>query len=649
VTSRAVFDKLAGLMNREILDKWCERGILALVLGILVFGPLAMGAVDTLEFLVLQGLTMGVMLLWGARLWLNPRPQLLWPPICWAVVAFAVYAIIRYLTADIEYVARLEMVRVLIYAFLFFAILNNLHRQEPAQLISFTLVFLAMGISFYAIYQYVTDSDKVWQSIRLYKHRASGTYISPNSLGGFLEMILPLGLAYTLVSRAKPLTKVFVGYASLVIPAGIAVTVSRGSWISAGLAMVVFFVVLLFHRTYRLPLLALLVLILGVGFFLVPRSYFFHARIKQLFMENKVDDDQRFTLWKPAVQLWEENIWWGVGPGHFDFRYRAYRPETLQAQAGYVHNDFLNTLTDWGIAGAAFVTSAWVLLYAGAFKTWRFVRKPDSDFGGRMSSKLALVLGASVGLLAILFHSAVDFNMHIPANAILAVTLMALLSGCLRFATGRYWIGIGFGARAALTLTLLAGLGYLGWQGAREAHENVWLDKARRLQQTVPIPMAALGATLEKAFAAEPMNFETAYWIGEAYRMQSWEGTGDYRELAEKAMDWFERGIKINPYDGYNFMRYGMCLDWLGRHAEAKSYFDRAVQLDPNGYFTAAHMGWHYVQVENYAAARAWFERSKRLESEDNPIAASYLQIVTQKLFENATNSSPANSELLAR
>ena len=82
------------------------------------------------QFLVLQALTLGVMALWGVRLWVSPRPQLLWPPVCWAVLAFVIYAIIRYRQADIEYVARAELVRILIYAFLFFAILNNLHRQE---------------------------------------------------------------------------------------------------------------------------------------------------------------------------------------------------------------------------------------------------------------------------------------------------------------------------------------------------------------------------------------------------------------------------------------------------------------------------------------------------------------------------------------
>ena len=99
-------------MNRATLDSWCERGILYLMLAILVFGPLAMGAVRTPEFLVIQALTIGIMVLWGARLWISPKPQLLWPPLCWVVIVFTAYAIFRYFTAEVEYVAREELIAV---------------------------------------------------------------------------------------------------------------------------------------------------------------------------------------------------------------------------------------------------------------------------------------------------------------------------------------------------------------------------------------------------------------------------------------------------------------------------------------------------------------------------------------------------------
>src|ERR1700729_4082114 len=204
-------------MNREALDKFFERGILALVLAILVFAPLAMGAVDAWAFLVVQGLTIGVMFLWMLRIWFSPKPQLLWPPICWVVLAFTIYAVARYFTADIEYVARQEMIQVLVCAFLFFAIVNNLYRQEFSQVVSFTLIVLAMGISAYAVFQFFTHSNRVWNFTSLYAGRASGTYISPNNLAGFLEMLLPLAVAYILAGRIKVVTRIFLGYAALII------------------------------------------------------------------------------------------------------------------------------------------------------------------------------------------------------------------------------------------------------------------------------------------------------------------------------------------------------------------------------------------------------------------------------------------------
>ena len=97
------------------------------------------------------------------------------------------------------------------YAFLFFAIVNNLYRQESVQIVSFTLIFLAMGISSYAVAQLLTHSNHVWNLISPYAGRASGTYISPNNLAGFLEMLLPLAVSYLLVGRMNAVLRILLG------------------------------------------------------------------------------------------------------------------------------------------------------------------------------------------------------------------------------------------------------------------------------------------------------------------------------------------------------------------------------------------------------------------------------------------------------
>lgn len=629
-------------MDRERIDGWCERGILALVLGILVFGPLAMGAVGAFEFLVLQALAVGVLGLWTIRLWVNERPKLLWPPLCWAVLAFAIYAIARYLTADIEYLARQELIRVLIYAFLFFAIVNNLHRQESTTVISFTLVFLAMAIAGYAVYQYATGSDRVWHLVKPYQGRGSGTYICPNHLGGFLEMLLPLALAYTLTGRLKPVTRVLMGYAALVMTAGIVATVSRGSWLATGFALTLLFGVLALLRRYRLPAAALLVLLVAGLVVFVPRSFTFQSRARQLMAgDSQVRDDLRFALWQPAWRMWQDHPWWGVGPAHFDARFGQYRPDKVQMRPDRVHNDYLNTLADWGLVGAGLVATAVGLLAWGVVRTWRGVRVSNADIGPRNgSNKFAFVIGSAAGLAAILVHSVVDFNMHIPANAILAVTLMALLSAHLRFASDRFWISARYGIKTLATLCLVAGAVWLVLHGWRRGVESAWLRQADRAEKFSPAQVQFL----KRALAVEPNNYDTTYELAEALRRQSQEGGQfydglqgvTYADLAREALAGFERGAQLNPWDARNFLGAGWCLDWLKRHEEARARFNRALDLEPNSYLVMNYLGLHYVETGNYAAARTCFERALRLEWRENDTARNYLAIVNSRLLEAA-------------
>ncbi len=625
-------------MDQEDLDNLCERTILGLVLGILVFAPLAFGAVDAWAFLVVQALTLGVMLAWALRLWINPKPKLLWPPLCWVVLTFAIYAVARYLTADIEYAARQEMIQVLLYAFLFFAVVNNLYRQETAQVVSFTLVFLAMGISAYAVFQFVTHSDHVWNLAAMYPGRASGTYISPNNLAGFLEMVLPLAVAYLLAGRVTPVMRILLGYSALVILAGIVVTFSRGGWAAAAVALLALLVILIFQRQHQLPAFIALVLLIGggavFGKIYLSRTATYIEREKSSGMNlTHVQLELRSDLWLAAVQMWRENFWWGVGPAHYNYRFPEYRTARIQAQPDRAHNDYLNLLADWGTTGGLITLAGATVFGASLWRTRRHVKRVEKEFKSGHSNRLAFFLGAATALLALAVHSLVDFNLHIPANAILGVTLLALLSSNLRFATDRFWFSLKLPLKIPVTLALAAGIFYLGDQEIHRARETYWLARAEPLPNFSP----ELAATLEKAAAAEPKNFATSYAIGECYRTQSFDGGENFAALAQTAMDWFARGMKSNPYDAYNYLSYGMCLDWLERHDEAAPYFDRAAALDPNSYFILANVGWHFVQAGDYAAARPWLIRSLRLSYLQNEIAKSYLDLAEQRMIGNAS------------
>lgn len=651
-------------MDREQLDQWCERGILGLVIAILAWGPLSAGAVLPLEFLVLQGLAVALIGVWIVRLWVRPSHRLLWAPISWGVIAFTAYAILRYHQAEIEFVARGELIRIIIYAVLFFVIVDNLHRQESTQVLGFVLIFLAMAISIYAVYEFATGTPIVWHFLGAerkpdqYLSRGSGTYICPNNLAGFLEMILPLGVAFTLVGRFSPTVKVFLGYASLVMMAGLGVTLSRGGWLSAGLALLVMFVVLLGMRGRRLPAILFVALVIGCGAFFFNQTYHAQQRWDDLFREHA---DIRFHLWKPALEMWQDHFLWGAGPGHFDYRFPFYRPEVVQLRPGHVHNDYLNTLADYGLVGGLLVAVTLGLFLWGITKTWRFVKR-SGELVSKPSGRASVVLGGAIGLLAVALHSIVDFNMQVPGNALIAVGLLAMVTGYLRYSTEGYWVSSTWLIRICLTLVCLVAVVFMSCEGLKRYREVRVLQEANAVrtkvdQQTMDYARAMeqlaeradgnlilqlsgeIQAGLEReiellkrAYEIEPANFETAYRVGRLLQDFSFQGEANYVQMAEEAIEWYARASRANPYDSYNYMRSGMCLDWVGRHADARRFFDKAIRLDPSSFFVVAHYGVHLFYSGELDKAKVWLRKSLRLSDwRANHIAHAFLTQIALK------------------
>ncbi len=624
-------------MERSRIDVLLEGVIGLLVLAVLMIGPLATGLVRPQDFVWAMGLTALAVGLWVLRIWISPEHRVLFPPICYAVLAFVGYAVWCYTRAPIEYIARQELLRILVYAGIFFVFLNNLHRQEVTQRVAVAFLVLAMLISFYAVYQFLTRSEQVWTFTRPhgYEGRASGTYINPNHLAGFLEMILPIGVAFVMAGRFNILSKVLIGYASVVILVGLGLTISRAGWGAAGVGLL--FLLGLYLVAYSENWLPALLAAGCLGALAV--TLFFVAR-KADAGQNRLTElrsayDVRYRIWPAAVSIWHENLWFGGGPDHFDDRYRKYRAasDQLVGRPGKAHNDYLNALADWGIVGVSLIGLTFISLIWGVARSWKYLQRSTNELGAaRQSTRAAIALGTCSGLVAILAHSVYDFNMHIPANAMTAITLMAILSGFLRYSTERYWLSGVAWMRVLVSLPFVAGLAYLVPHGLRLYHESNHLAAAAAIKVMSPERLEHL----KGAFAIEDRNAKTAYAIGEHFWKESSEGSDGYEQKAKDAMSWFEKAQQLNPLDPGPLIRIGMCLDWLERKSEALPFFEKALALDPNGFNTVGHMGWHYFQVENYVEAKKWFEKSMSLYWTENPLSVTYLKLIEKKLAEKA-------------
>ena len=616
---------------RERADKYCGHGILLLVVTLLVIGPLLLGGAHVEFFAVMAGLGVAALLLWVVRLGVASEPTVFWPPVAWAVVAALAYALVRGQFAVLEYTALGELLRYALYAAVFFVVLNNIGHRQAAGWVTGALLTIAAFASLYAIFQALTKSSQVWHFARAeqYIGRGSGPYICPNHLAGLLELALPLGLAHLFLGRVGHLSRIVIGYAVLVIVAGLAATQSRGGWVATALALLLFFAVLLRQRGHRIPAMILLVLLAGAAVWFVLEMRASSERIRQALGDQKLNDI-RLYIWPVATRIWQEHFWWGAGPGHFDPLFRLFRNLHVQARPERAHNDYLNLLADFGLAGMILALVLLGLLAWTVFRVWPHVQRDGDDFRARQSNRAAFVLGAGTGLLALLLHAFVDFNFHMPANALAFTTLAALLAAHLRHAPGDYRVSLSLPGRLVVMSAGLVAAVALGHAAARRGWEDHLLRRANDSRTNRGEQLALL----HRAVALEPTNPETHFAIGEILRVTAWEMPPGQQDGVRDAMPWFERAWQINPYDAYSHLRYGMCLDLLGERERALRHFMRALELDPVGAFTLAHVGWHYMQLEDWANARKYLRRAAEMPGTDYTIPNTYLPVVEERLAE---------------
>ena len=131
-----------------------------------------------------------------------------------------------------------------------------------------------------------------------------------------------------------------------------------------------------------------------------------------------VDGNFRWLLvsssWQAALAFWPI----GSGAGSYSAVYPAFEAPGLRGFAEHAHNDYVELLVEFGLL---FVLLAVLITGLAVRQVWSLWRRISTGGGGVDAAPLQLFCG--LGLLAILLHSWVDFNLRIPANAILCACL----------------------------------------------------------------------------------------------------------------------------------------------------------------------------------------------------------------------------------
>ena len=414
--------------------------------------------------------------------------------------------------------------------------------------------------------------------------RASGMFVNPNHFAGFLEIMAMVGLSLLWWSRLSLLQKVLVTYVALSCFTGVALSGSRGGYLSCLVGLAAFATLSLWtvKKTDpdRFPVATILVgVAIGIFFFgvtLMQKSDVLNYRIEQIGAE-----DMRTYNWEAAIDQFESKPIFGTGAGTHLFYGRLYRRPEIQVDPQHAHNDYLELLGDYGLAGAAAALAFAVMhIISGVKNSVLIAQERLKHFYIARSNGFALQLGALSGLAAIAAHSFVDFNLHIPANAMVVAVLFGILANpgvehIEEPAAPHPLRHLRFALPLLALLVLVAGAGRV--RGEYYAERARVALRNRQLRLTIEMG--------EKGLRHDRENSDLYFYIGEGHRALAFArrvipgATGEELKLADAA---FHAGVAIFPDDEHLLIRSAQTLDGLKRYDEAEQLYRHAIEIDPN-------------------------------------------------------------------
>jgi tetratricopeptide (TPR) repeat protein len=340
---------------------------------------------------------------------------------------------------------------------------------------------------------------------------------------------------------------------------------------------------------------------------LFSRHYALQSRASRVF-----SGDVRTESWRIAVEQFKLSPVQGTGAGTFQYYGRLFRPPSLQADPEYVHNDYLQLLAEYGIIGLA-VGLGFLGIHAWfGFKALKYLvtERPIARYR-LQSDALAINIGALSSVATYVVHSFLDFNLHIPANAL----LLAFVFGTLANPGIMMPRITETGERITHYLKLaLPALGvWIAVAGLPSLPAEYFAEQARqafreeRYKDTVDL--AAIGLT------GDPRNPYLHLYQGQA--QSSLGETSTNLDAARRdfaaAVESFRKGIKLYPQDQWMLIGLASSLDGLGQFAEARTVYEEAIKWNPSSAPIHLYFATHLRLAGRFDEAEQIYKKSLEL------------------------------------
>jgi len=307
-----------------------------------------------------------------------------------------------------------ELLRAAAFFMVFF--ISSIMFRDREKLTKMIIILIVFGfcLAVFAIMQKATWNNKIYWIREL---TAGGTpfgpFVNRNHFAGFIGMLVPLGLGYTLTREYRE-KLIFFGFLTVIMTLSLFFSLSRGGIVSFFASMSLFSILVVITRVQTKKMWAVAAFLIIVAAYLV---YLGIDPVIDRFSETSISKEQRIIVWQSTLTAFRDFWLTGSGLGTFIDMFHLYSPASAQSSIyDHAHNDYLEYMLETGTIGLTLLfTFAGLLLYPLA----------KADFRGKRGMIRIAVLSS---VFSILMHSIFDFNLHILSNMLLLAVVLGMLS-----------------------------------------------------------------------------------------------------------------------------------------------------------------------------------------------------------------------------
>jgi O-antigen ligase len=391
--------------------------------GLLMFGPLAFGAVEPWSIFIVETGSVLLMLLWLAKQWIDDAITIQWNPLFLPMAAFAVLILLQIafrITAyphDTFSGARLYCA----YGMLCFLSSQSLLRSSQARKVAVILAVYGFLVAGLALLQGIAPNGKLyWVRQPRLGGWLYGPYVNHNHYAGLMEMLVPIPLVLALSRLAEEKERIAAGIAAAAMTGTIFLSGSRGGMLAILVEFVVLGVIVVRQkRGVRLAAAvgAFAVVLLSLLTWLGGKELSHRVTSISTETRSEISGGIRINIDRDGLRMFRAKPVLGWGLGAFPIVYPEFRTFYTNFFVNEAHNDYLQLLVEMGLIGFGLMIWFLAVLYHSVLQK---IRNWTSEVSG------AVGLACMLGFTGILVHSVVDFNLQIPANAALFYVLCTI-------------------------------------------------------------------------------------------------------------------------------------------------------------------------------------------------------------------------------